>query len=134
MTSFDQAVRVVVAGWAVFLLMTVLVVAERGGDHLANMAVFAAIGAAMLAWVALRHSRASLVTSLVLGVLHTVEQIAYLVAGATADHPDGVQVAVDGVGLVSGLLLVAGSGAALSRLRKSPAATSPRSTSAADTL
>ena len=134
MTSFDQAVRVVVAGWAVFLLMTVLVVADRGADHLANMAVFAAVGAAMLAWVALRQSRTSLVTSLVLGVLHTIEQIAYLVAGATADNPDGVEFAVDSVGLVSGLLLAAGSGAALSRLRKSHAAASPRSTSAADML
>jgi len=100
-------------GWVTFLLMTVAVVLVRGADHVANMAVFAAIGVAMLIWVALRRSRAALIASLVLGLLHVAEQIAYLLAGGT----DSLEVGVDVLGLVSGLLLVAGASWELRRRR-----------------
>jgi len=82
--SSKGPVRTVMLGWVTFLLMTVAVVLVRGADHVANMAVFAAIGVAMLIWVALRRGRAALIASLVLGLLHVAEQIAYLLAGGTA--------------------------------------------------
>ncbi len=111
--SSKGPVRTVMLGWVTFLLMTVAVVLVRGADHVANMAVFAAIGVAMLIWVALRRSRAALVASLVLGLLHVAEQIAYLLAGGT----DSLEVGVDVLGLVSGLLLVAGASWELRRRR-----------------
>lgn len=111
--SSKGPVRTVMLGWVTFLLMTVAVVLVRGADHVANMAVFAAIGVAMLIWVALRRSRAALIASLVLGLLHAAEQIAYLLAGGT----DSLEVGVDVLGLVSGLLLVAGASWELRRRR-----------------
>lgn len=111
--SSQGPVRTVMLGWVTFLLMTVAVVLVRGADHVANMAVFAAIGVAMLIWVALRRGRAALIASLVLGLLHVAEQIAYLLAGGT----DSLEVGVDVLGLVSGLLLVAGAGWELRRRR-----------------
>ncbi len=111
--SSKGPVRTVMLGWVTFLLMTVAVVLVRGADHVANMAVFAAIGVAMLIWVALRRSRAALIASLVLGLLHVAEQIAYLLAGGT----DSLEVGVDVLGLVSGLLLVAGASWELRRRR-----------------
>lgn len=93
-------------------MTTALVVVVRGLDYAPNMAVFAALGAAMLAWVALRRSRASLV----LGVLHTIEQVAYLAAGVTSDGGTAAGVLVaDAVGLAGGVLLVVGSSQALTR-------------------
>lgn len=120
MTAVNRAGRVVVLGWVVFLLMSVLVVVDRGGDHVANMAVFAALGAAMLTWVVRRGSRAAFVVSLVLGALHTLEQVAYLVAGATEAKLDAFALAVDAVGLISGALLLAGAARALSVMRREP--------------
>lgn len=111
--SSKGPVRTVMLGWVTFLLMTVAVVLVRGADHVANMAVFAAIGVAMLIWVALRRGRAALIASLVLGLLHVAEQIAYLLAGGT----DSLEVGVDVLGLVSGLLLVAGASWELRRRR-----------------
>ncbi|CAN5749772.1 hypothetical protein BH18ACT7_BH18ACT7_03990 [soil metagenome] len=111
--SSKGPVRTVMLGWVTFLLMTVAVVLVRGADHVANMAVFAAIGVAMLIWVALRRGRAALIASLVLGLLHAAEQIAYLLAGGT----DSLEVGVDVLGLVSGLLLVAGASWELRRRR-----------------
>lgn len=107
----DRPVRTVLLGWGTFLLMTLLVVVIRGVDHLANMAMFAVVGVgvAMLTWVALRRSRPSLLVSLVVGVLHALGQVAYLLAGMTASHPEPHVLAVDVIGLVSGVLLVVGS-------------------------
>lgn len=105
----DRPVRTVLLGWGTFLLMTLLVVVIRGVDHLANMAMFAVVGVAMLTWVALRRSRPFLLVSLVVGVLHALGQVAYLLAGMTASHPEPLVLAVDVIGLVSGVLLVVGS-------------------------
>lgn len=112
-----SAVGTVLLGWAAFLVMAVLVVVVRGSDHLANMVVFGAIAIAVAAWVAMRLSRASLLTSLVLGLLHTVTEGSYLVAGATATEADAGIIAVDAVGLASGMLIVVGSVLALRRRR-----------------
>lgn len=115
MTPIQRPVRTVLLGWATFVLTTALVVVVRGPDYAPNMAVFAVLGAAMFAWVALRRSKPSLVGSLVLGVLHTIEQGAYLAAGLTADATAAGVLVADAVGLASGVLLVVGSSQALSR-------------------
>ncbi len=113
MQQMDRNLRLVIGGWSVFVLMAVLVIAVRGSDHVANMLVFVVIAVAMAAWVALRRSRAAFVTSLVLGGLHTLQQIAYLIAGVTGDDVDAAEIAVDAVGLASGALLVIGAGRAV---------------------
>ena len=113
MQQMDRNLRLVIGGWSVFVLMAVLVIAVRGTDHVANMLVFVVIAVAMAAWVARRRSRAAFVTSLVLGGLHTLQQIAYLIAGITGDDVDAAEIAVDAVGLASGVLLVIGAGRAV---------------------
>lgn len=115
MTPIQRPVRTVLLGWATFVFTTVLVVLVPGLDHAPNMAVFAVLGVAMLAWVALRRTRPSLVVSLVLGVLHTIEQVAYLAAGVTADGTAAGMLVADAVGLASGVLLMVGSAQALRR-------------------
>ena len=116
----NRHLRLILVGWAVFVVMSLLVIAVRGSDHVANMAVFIALAVAMAVWVARRRSKAAVVTSLVLGLLHTLQQSAYLVAGATGDDIDAAELAVDAVGLVSGLLIVAGAIPALSQVRREP--------------
>ncbi len=120
MEQVDRNLRLIIGGWAVFVLMAVLVIAVRGSDHVANMLVFVVIAVAMAAWVARRRSRAAVVTSLVLGGLHTLQQTAYVLAGITGDDADFAEIAVDVVGLVSGLLLVVGAARAVSRSRRQP--------------
>ncbi len=118
MEQVDRNLRLIIGGWAVFVLMAVLVIAVRGRDHVANMLVFIVIGVAMAAWVALRRSRAAVVTSLVLGGLHTLQQSAYLLAGVTENDADAAEIGVDVIGLLSGLLLVVGAARAVSRSRR----------------
>lgn len=118
MTPIQRPIRTVLLGWVTFVLTTALVVVVRGLDYAPNMAVFAALGAAMLAWVALRRSRVSLVVSLVIGVLHTIEQVAYLASGVTSDDTAAGVLVVDTVGLASGVLLVVGSSQGLTRRKQ----------------
>jgi hypothetical protein len=120
MQQVDRNLRLIIGGWAVFVLMAVLVIAVRGRDHVANMLVFVVIALAMGIWVAWRRSRAAVVTSLVLGGLHTLQQTAYLLAGITGDDVDAAEVAVDVVGLISGLILVVGAMRAVAASRGQP--------------
>src|SRR5687768_1569756 len=122
MERLDRNLRLVIGGWAVFVLMAALVIVVRGRDHVGNMTAFVVIAVAMTAWVALRRSRASVVTSLVLGGLHTMQQAAYVLAGLTGDDVDRAEVAVDVVGLISGLLLVVGATRAVTAFRRQPVA------------
>lgn len=118
MPELDRSVRLVLAGWAAFALMALSVAVVRE-DHRANMAVFILLAVAMAAWVARRGSRPSLVTSLVLGLLHTVEQVAYVIAGMI-NSAGPAYITIDLLGLASGLLLAFGSGQALRRRRREP--------------
>ena len=120
MDHMDRNLRLILGGWAVFVLMAVLVIAVRGRDHVANMLVFVVIAIAMAAWVARRRGGAAVLTSLVLGGLHALQQTAYVLAGLTGDDVDAAEVAVDVVGLVSGLLLVVGDARAVSGSRRQP--------------
>jgi hypothetical protein len=120
MEQVDRSLRLIIGGWAVFVLMAALVIVVRGRDHVANMLVFVVIAVAMAAWVALRRSRASVVTSLVLGGLHTLQQTAYVLAGITDHDADAAEIGVDVVGLLSGLVLVVGAVRALTAWRRQP--------------
>ena len=120
MERVDRSLRLIIGGWSVFVLMAVLVIAVRGSDHVANMLVFIVLAVAMATWVARRRSRAAVVTSLVLGGLHTLQQVAYVIAGIADDAVDAAEVAVDVVGLVSGLLLVVGATRAVTRSGRQP--------------
>jgi len=118
MEQMDRNIRFVIGGWSVFILMALLVIGVRGRDHVANMLVFVVIAVAMATWVARRRSRAAVVTSLILGGLHTLQQIAYLLAGVASDDVDAAEIAVDAVGLASGVLLVVGAARAVTGSRR----------------
>lgn len=111
-------IRLVLVGWLSVLLFAVAVVVARGVEELGAMAVFAAVAIAMGWWVWTRRSRASLITSLVLGVLHAVEQVAYSVAAATSDPFEPAIFVIDVVAFVGAVLIVAGAGAAIVRRRR----------------
>ena len=100
-----------VTGWLLLVVFAGFM-AVVGDDSAGNVALFAVLGLAMAAWVGLRSSRPALWVSLVLGLLQTVEQAAYLVADA-GDGGAAAAVVGDVVGLLAGLLVVAGTGAAL---------------------
>lgn len=107
---------VVVTGWglvAVFGVLVWLVADEPGAG-----AVFAGGAVLMALWVALRPGTAAVVVSLVLGLLHTAEQVAYLVADLTGS-PIAVDVVLaDVVGLLGGLLVAGGAALWLVRRRR----------------
>ncbi len=104
-----------VAGWLGVVVFAGLM-AVFGEDSLGNAMFFAVIGLTMAAWVGLRRSRPALWVSLVLGLLHVVEQVAYLVADAP-DAGAGLLTA-DAVGLVAGVLVVTGSARELRERRR----------------
>lgn len=108
---------VVVTGWgfvAVFGVLVWLVADELGAG-----AMFAGVAVLMAAWVALRPGTAALVVSLVLGLLHTAEQVAYLVADLTRSPVAVDVVLADVVGLLGGLLVAGGAALWLTRRRRS---------------
>lgn len=115
--TVPPALRVLLAGWALFVLMWLLVVVVRPDDAV-PVAVFVALGLLLAVWVVRRRSRAALVTSLVVGILHTLEQVAYTVAELGAEPVETSVVAIDLLGLVSGLLIAGGAAAALRARRR----------------
>jgi hypothetical protein len=117
MVKFQKWVYLTVLGWALFGIFGLLALAINGSRELVSAMVFVVVAMAMGAWVVARRSRPALIVSLVLGLLHTLEQVAYLVADIGAKHVDGAAVAADALGLVAGLLIVVGSVLALAARR-----------------
>jgi hypothetical protein len=105
--------RIAMIGWGLFAGFWLLVLASRGADELAATLVFVAVAVLMLGWLWRRPGRAALITSLVLGLLHTVEQGAYLIADITAKPFKLGLSGGDFLGLVAGIVIVGGSAAAL---------------------
>jgi len=116
MSGRERPVLVVVGGWLLVVLFGGLVAV--GADEPASGAIFAGVGLAMAAWVAFRPSAAAFVVSVVLGLLHTAEQIAYLASDLTGSAPV-TTVLADAFGLLGGLVVVGGSAVALRRRRSS---------------
>lgn len=123
MPPVEAPIRVLLLGWATVLLMAAMGAVIRPDDR-AAMAVFALVAVLMGVWVARSRGRGAVVTSLVLGILHTVEQIAYTVAGVAEEPVDRGVVLVDLVGLVGGALVVVGAVWALRTRRRQPVASS----------
>jgi hypothetical protein len=61
--------RVALVGWALVVLVAILMLVFRGSEEAGPAVVFAAIALAVGAWLWFRDSRAALIVSLVLGVL-----------------------------------------------------------------
>jgi hypothetical protein len=105
----STASRLLQAGWATGFVVSVLVYVARPNEELRSALVLGAITATMAAWVSLRGSRASAITSLVLGVLWTVMFSAYVVAAFTAEVPHAILIVVtDVIAVGAGILIVWG--------------------------
>ena len=96
-------------GWALFIVFALAIAISHGTAQLATVVVFVGIGSAMTGWIVRRPGRGAFVTSLVLGVLHTVEQSAYLAADFGKHPVSASMVGADTEGLIAGLLIVVGS-------------------------
>ncbi len=118
MTDSERAVRLAVIGWGLVIVYAGAVLV--GPEGLKGASVFFAVAVILGAWVWLRRSRPALAVSLVVGVLFTVEQAAYVV-GDTSPLELGRLVA-DLIGLVAGVVVVTGSVLALRARRREPVA------------
>jgi hypothetical protein len=108
-TAAHTATRLLLAGWATGVVVSVLVYVARPTEELRSALVSGALTAGMAAWVFLRGSRAAALTSLVLGVLWTVMFSAYVVAAFTAEVPHATLVVVtDVIAVGGGVLIVSG--------------------------
>jgi hypothetical protein len=98
----------ILLGWVGALIVAAGMALVRGESEYAPAAVFAAIAVAMAVWVWRRRSRASAITSLVLGVLWTLQFGAYAAAGLVDEGFEADVFAVDVLAVVGGVLLVIG--------------------------
>jgi hypothetical protein len=120
----SRPLRIVLIGWAAILPFAALLVIARGKHDVGVGLAFGVMACAMAAWVFLRASKAALVTSLVLGVLHTVEQMVYLGGDFTRDPHRPLVTVSDLVGLTAGVLIIVGSALGLAA-RRHTSATAP---------
>jgi hypothetical protein len=124
MSHRSRAELVVIVGWLLVVVFGVLVWLVAG--ELRSGLIFAVVGLAMSTWVARRPGTAALAVSLVLGLLHTAEQIAYFGADVSRSNPPPLgSVLGDAEGLLGGLLVVGGAVVGLRRLRRSRAVAEP---------
>lgn len=123
MTRPERPALLVVAGWSLVVVFGVLVWLVSGEPG--SGAMFAGVGLAMAVWVALRPGLAAMVVSLVLGLLHTAEQVAYLAVDLSDAGTAAGTVLTDAEGLLGGLLVVGGASAALLRRRRAGAVAEP---------
>lgn len=119
MSRLDTPTRLILTGWGLVLLVAVLMVVARS-EELGSAIAFAAIAVAMSAWLWLRKSRAAIITTLVLGILWTVQFVAYTVAGFTGEaSEDQVLILIgDVVGIIAGAFIVLGATKAFIRVRE----------------
>jgi hypothetical protein len=123
MTRLERPALIVVAGWSLVVVFGVLV--WLGAGELGSGALFAGVGLAMGIWVTLRPGVSAMVVSLVLGLLHTAEQIAYLAFDISESDMSVGRVLGDAEGLLGGLLIVGGAVAALLQRRRTHAVVEP---------
>lgn len=124
MTPYAKARTLASAGWLLYLVPLVWVLALRGSGDAVPTEVGALIALAMVTWIRRRDGAAAYVVSIVLGVLLLLQSIGYL-AGDLAD--DTLSIAypmVDALALLAALAVVVGSGWAL-RTRSAAAAPAP---------
>src|SRR3954447_5720583 len=112
MSPLTRPAQVVVAGWLLVVVFGLLVLALAHEPR--SAAFFCGVGLLMALWVGRRPRTAALVVSLVLGLLHTAEEVTYLIYGI-ADSSAITLVLADVVGLLGGVSVVGGAAVALFR-------------------
>jgi hypothetical protein len=113
-----RAQRLVLAGWAIVVLVAILMLVFRGREEAGPAVVFAVLAIAAGAWVWRRGTRAAIITSLVLGLLWLVQFAAYTVADAMDDDADAAIFITDVIAVIGGVLIVVGAMQALSERRR----------------
>jgi len=123
MSGISRPVRLALVGWATIFLFAIMILVAHGTDELASALVFALVAVGMGTWIWRKPNLTALVTSAVLGLLYTVEQIAYLAADITAKESNPAVLVGDFVGLVGGVLIVIGTTVAIARRHRNHANT-----------
>ena len=101
--------RLALIGWSLVILVAVLMLAIRGREEAGPAVVFAIAAVAVGAWVWFSASRASLIVSLVLGVLWLLQFVAYTIADVVGDDFDAAIFITDLVAVAAGVAIVVGS-------------------------
>jgi hypothetical protein len=99
--------RLILAGWALVIVLLILVLVDRGSEEIGFAVVAGSIAAALAAWIWFR-GRASLIVTLVVGALWLLLFVGYAIAAVTGDEFDAVTFVGDLLGVVAGLAIVWG--------------------------
>ena len=118
MSQLTRPAQAVVVGWLLVVVFGLLVLTIAHEPR--SAAMFCGLGLLMALWVARRPRTAAFVASLVLGLLHTAEEVTYIFYGTSVWSVLG-----DVVGLVGGVLITGGASVALFR-RRHPAVAANR--------
>lgn len=101
--------RLALVGWALVMLVAILMLVFRGSEEAGPAVVFAVIALAVSAWLWFRDSRAALIVSLVLGVLWLLQFIAYTIADVGGDEFEVEIFVTDVIAVAAGAAIVWGS-------------------------
>jgi hypothetical protein len=123
MSGISRPVRLALVGWAMVFLFAIMILVAHGTGELAPALVVALVAIGMGTWIWGKPNLAALVTSAVLGLLHTVEQTAYLTADITAKDLNPAVLVGDFLGLIGGVLIVVGTTVAIARRHRNHANT-----------
>jgi uncharacterized membrane protein len=114
--------RLALTGWALVVLVAILMLVIRGREEAGPAVVFAVVAVAVGAWIWLRGSRPAWIVSLVLGALWLLQFVAYTIADLVSDDFSGSIFIIDLIAVVAGLAVIAG---CVSGLRRRNAAAEP---------
>ena len=105
--------RLAFAGWALVVLVAILMLVLRGSEEAGPAVVFAAIAVGVSAWLWFRESRAALIVSLALGVLWLLQFVAYTIADVVGDDFEVGIFVTDLIAVAAGVAIIWGSWRAL---------------------
>jgi hypothetical protein len=113
MKKFELWLRVAASGWLLTAVFGGTVLAMKGSKELAAGLVLIVVGLLMAWWLLARRSRPAVITSLILGALQLLEQVAYSAADFGDKHLSATTTGADIFGSVAALAIVVGSVMAL---------------------